>query len=773
MKYRFSILLIVFLFTPLHAQTPFSLDSSTVYLKMLSVEIGPRPMGSPNERRAMEFAVQKFKEFGLHEAYIMPIDRVVSEPSQEAVNTRTGVAVAVLKGAGNRIIVIGGHIDSAGPDIPGANDDGSGSAVVIELARVLAQRRNESTIVFALFGGEEQGLVGSKYFVDHFPKIDSVALMLQVDMANGTDWLIPFPDIREHSAPAWLVSAAYQEYAALGYEGLSYPTHFFALNSTLPGGGVGSDHMPFLRRGIPAIDFTSDMNDPIHTPQDSFENFKVSGLKRSGDLVYKLVERFDGGVPEPKTEQYFLYQVGSKPLFVPLWLLRSFIVITVLLGITAYLLIRKRTADAFLQITEGNGIPRQQKEPVLPGLKLFLLMLVIQVCVWLSENVVGLIKGVRYPWWGDISGYLALGFLGGLVGIWISLQLAPKLRLSKNPARYFFRAFVFLSLFILIGSFGSTKVAFYPATALFLLSCAVFIQQPILRIILWFASAHLMFHLAFSEGLGLIAHSLAGQSRSLFVSIVAHLFYILFFSLWSFPFLLGFAAIRFDSTTDYFWLKRFRRSSGFLVAGAAFLICAGALSVLPSHTDLWKQPVEVNQTLDLDTGTGSIIVKSNDYLSGTTISVAGIDSTISARTGEVMLGDLPPPEKKWLTVTRSITSIAPDASGVVELLLHIRTIYRPYTLKVSYSSPGHELVDAASPWAFSKTEHSVTFRWHSFPDTALTIPFRFTTANADSIVENIEATFAEPLLGVRVTKDHASTIYRSTIKSSVVIPLRQ
>src|ERR1041385_4327556 len=98
------------------------------------------------------------------------------------------------RGATKRIIIIGGHIDSAGPEIPGADDDGSGSATVMEIARVLGKREMQSPLVFCCFGGEEQGLEGSKYFASYFPGIDSVDLMLQVDMANGLGVIDIDPD---------------------------------------------------------------------------------------------------------------------------------------------------------------------------------------------------------------------------------------------------------------------------------------------------------------------------------------------------------------------------------------------------------------------------------------------------------------------------------------------------------------------------------------------------------------------------------------------------
>jgi acetylornithine deacetylase/succinyl-diaminopimelate desuccinylase-like protein len=168
---------------PLHgqSQTPFLTDSAAAYLRTIAVDIGARPMGSANERAAMEFALRKFREFGLSEAYIMPILEYPGSLVSPPTNVRSGVAVGVLRGATSRIIVLGAHMDSADPNVPGANDDGSGSAAVIELARVLSQRKNQSTIVFALFGGEEAGLQGSRHFVENFPDTNRIALMLQLD----------------------------------------------------------------------------------------------------------------------------------------------------------------------------------------------------------------------------------------------------------------------------------------------------------------------------------------------------------------------------------------------------------------------------------------------------------------------------------------------------------------------------------------------------------------------------------------------------------------
>ena len=73
----------------------------------------------------------------------------------------------------NRVVIISGHIDSrnsdpmdAKGDAPGANDDGSGTAAVIEAARVLSQQKFPATIVYAVLSGEEQGLFGGKLLAE-------------------------------------------------------------------------------------------------------------------------------------------------------------------------------------------------------------------------------------------------------------------------------------------------------------------------------------------------------------------------------------------------------------------------------------------------------------------------------------------------------------------------------------------------------------------------------------------------------------------------------
>lgn len=748
------------------AQTPFSTDSAAAYLRTIAVDIGARPMGSPNERRVAEFALQKFREFGLTDAYMMPIKEYPGHLGGTPTNTQSGVAIGVLRGKSDRIIVLGAHMDSADPDVPGANDDGSGCAVLIELARVLSKRSNESTILFALFGGEEAGLKGSHHFIENYNDLGRVVLMLQVDMANGSPLLFPTLDFDKGSAPKWLVQASYEEFAKLGYTGLHFPTDFFVFMGAMPGGGVGSDHEPFLQKGIPAIDFTSDARDPIHTPQDNFANFKVSGLKRSGDLIYRLVERFDAGVPEQKTETYFLYEVATFPVFVPIWVLRVFTVLAFGIGIAALVVVRRRRMFY-------EGVPK----PKIPGLKLFLLMLIIQACVWLSENVVAAIKGVRYPWMSDINGYYVLAFFGACIGIWISVHLSKRLGLRHDGYPYFLRAFVFLVVFIGLCAVLSAKLAFYPAMALFLLSLAMLVRQPILKAIFWLLSPHFMFRLFFTEVVEFIGRFAHSQPEiTPLVNAMMVISYVLFFSVWAFPFLLGFAAVYFDSRTDLLWLNKWRVRAVGIAAALMFLVTVGVLSSRESYSKEWRPSIWVEQQYTVDSANGSLAVRSPEYLNGVKLTFAGRDTLLHGSDTKVeFVGAFPAPSVPWIAVERSISTSRKDSLLVVDLQLYLKLKHRPYKLKVGFSSQKARFYEVSSPYGVGSTDHSATLQWSAFPDSILIIPISFSFLAADSVnlKEHVEAVFIEEAQPVAVeTRMGLHVIRRTTVVRQGTIELR-
>ncbi len=126
---------------------------------------------------ARNWVLQKFNSFGKNSGGRLTafIDTTILQPDGNRVDSLLllGNVVATLKGtdvADKRIFVISGHLDNMRTsvmdrigDAPGANDDGSGTAAVIECARVMSSRAFPATIIFVAVSGEEQGLLGATY----------------------------------------------------------------------------------------------------------------------------------------------------------------------------------------------------------------------------------------------------------------------------------------------------------------------------------------------------------------------------------------------------------------------------------------------------------------------------------------------------------------------------------------------------------------------------------------------------------------------------------
>jgi Zn-dependent M28 family amino/carboxypeptidase len=129
---------------------------------------------------ARQYVLSKFNEFARHSGGRLSafIDTVTLQKDGRRVDTTLllGNVVATLKGSDpndNRIFIISGHLDNMRSnvmdrtgDAPGANDDGSGVAAVMECARIMSRQSFPATILFVAFSGEEQGLLGANFMAE-------------------------------------------------------------------------------------------------------------------------------------------------------------------------------------------------------------------------------------------------------------------------------------------------------------------------------------------------------------------------------------------------------------------------------------------------------------------------------------------------------------------------------------------------------------------------------------------------------------------------------
>ncbi|MEP0823524.1 MAG: M20/M25/M40 family metallo-hydrolase [Ignavibacterium sp.] len=240
-----------------------------------------------------------------HETVVPPSGRV-------RVPTNIVNVVATLSGtsAPERMIVVGGHYDSrasdpldAVSDAPGANDDGSGTALVLELARVMADQKFDATIVFIAFAGEEQGLLGATAWADQARDRGwNVEAMLNNDIVGssvGGDGVKDDRSVRLFSEAFSPLDtgSVFRMRNSLGLESDGSSRSLARWIDDVAGRYVhgfdvrlihrrdrflrGGDHSPFHARGIPAVRFSvaRENYDWQH------QNVRVENGREYGDLV--------------------------------------------------------------------------------------------------------------------------------------------------------------------------------------------------------------------------------------------------------------------------------------------------------------------------------------------------------------------------------------------------------------------------------------------------------------------------------------------------------
>lgn len=202
--------------------------------------------------------------------------------------------VGILEGSDpvlrDEYVVVSAHMDHVGirPSVSGdsvwngADDDGSGTVGVIELAEAFAAARPRRSIILLTVSGEEKGLWGSDYFAGHPPvPIDHIVADLNLDMI-GRNWKDTIVVIgQEHSdlgATLANVNDAHRELNMHAIDDLWPQENFY----------FRSDHFNFARRGVPALFFFNGTHADYHEPSDSPDKIDVEKEARIIQLVYYL-----------------------------------------------------------------------------------------------------------------------------------------------------------------------------------------------------------------------------------------------------------------------------------------------------------------------------------------------------------------------------------------------------------------------------------------------------------------------------------------------------
>ena len=254
---------------------------------------------------ARNWVLSKFRQFAKQSNGRLTalIDTVTLQPDKRRINTPTllGNVVATLKGTDptdNRIFIISGHLDNmrGSPtdgigDAPGANDDASGSATVIECARIMSKHSFPATIIFVTVSGEEQGLLGATFMATKAKKENwNIEAVLNNDImgsnnSNETN-IIDNTRIRVFSEglPAFETEKNAKSIRQLGLENDGKARQLARYTKEIGERYVenlevvmvyrndrflrGGDHTPFVDNGFAAVRFTEMNENYFHQHQD-------------------------------------------------------------------------------------------------------------------------------------------------------------------------------------------------------------------------------------------------------------------------------------------------------------------------------------------------------------------------------------------------------------------------------------------------------------------------------------------------------------------------
>ena len=287
-----------------------ALRSDIYYLA--SDKLEGRRTGTPGNDSAAAFIARRFASLRLEPLEPEYLQHFVARPiaahglAAEALPSEN--VVAMLPGRDSALrgeyVVVGAHFDHLGrstegaldPDAKnavrkGADDNASGTAAVLELARLFAAAPARRSLIFVAFSGEELGLLGSEYFVEHSPlQLDSAVAMINFDMVGRLrdDKLIVYGVATARELPAILDSA---NAATADGDGTGAPAPWHEpLRLTALGDGFGpSDHSSFYARNIPVLHFFTDLHDDYHRASDVASKINASGEAHVVDVAERVI----------------------------------------------------------------------------------------------------------------------------------------------------------------------------------------------------------------------------------------------------------------------------------------------------------------------------------------------------------------------------------------------------------------------------------------------------------------------------------------------------
>jgi len=368
-----------------------------------------RVPGTPGDRSAANWVAQRLQQNGLdvgRERFHAKIPGLGDVELENVLATR--------QGRSNQVIVVIAHRDNTGAS-PGANDNGSGTAALLELARSYATTQAppsppqpNQTILFLSSDAGAFGGIGAEHFITHYRFRDRVVAVIDLDSiaGNGRPHLVFSGDTPRFASPVLVRTAA----ARLGQTGAA-PTWPGALSQVLDLAFPLSlyEQAPFVANGVAAVALTSGGDRPPPAFGDTPDGLNGAQLTRIGRSSQALLQSLDDGVEQAEGTSSYVY-LGSRAV-------RGWAIVLILF--TAMLPALAVIVDLFARL-------RRRHVPLAPALRSYRTRLVFWLLVALLFELFALLgiwtTGAARPLSPELSPgtewpVLALIVYGGLVAL--------------------------------------------------------------------------------------------------------------------------------------------------------------------------------------------------------------------------------------------------------------------------------------------------------------------------------------------------------------------
>ncbi len=559
----------------------------------LAGAIGPRKSGTDADHRAVDYIAREMEAAGLsvtrQEVAVAPY--VEGERTVESWNV-----IGELPGGARDTIVLAAHHDTRSAAVPGANDDASGVAVLLEVARLAARRPHRMTYVFASFCAEEEGLLGSREYV-RTNDLSPVRAMIALELLGRGEIVIgPVPRPPALWAQELLLRAA-RETGSRGV--IARPLWTLAPRFLdLP---FSADHQSFLEGRVPAFLVLGTFPGwAYHTTEDGVNGVRPEALDRAVRVVDRILQDLDAAPPFRVDDPHYLpLMLFGRGICVPSPTL-TLLSCAALLGWGILALRHVRVLARPRAIGETLRVMIVTAAATALGLS----------GMFLSEMLMERIHGARFPWMAHQGLHVVQGAAWTLVTSWLGLNLFRRIKPTVEPGPYLAAAFVVPVAWVATALHaGLPEIAAVMAVPILMFLASLLFQSAGRKLALGLGAAVPFFCLITLNDYRTLI-DLGGVSPPAWV-----LFGVAFVV--AFPLVLYAAHVA--SFQDclhsrvWWWLSGVRVGLATLVLSILLL---GATAFLPAYDYQHRLIVRLRQRVDLDGKRAVAMIRSNDTLRG-------------------------------------------------------------------------------------------------------------------------------------------------------------